>query len=124
MGGTGPSRREDPVIPNSPPDWLNLHGHDALIQGLLILLGTFVLEDAATILAAMDVQVGRVTVAVALVALQTPAGDLVACVVFSMAGLTDYFDGRLARGVARNEIHPYPRCRFRKGRAGSYCIAA
>ena len=39
------------------------------IQGVLILLGTFVLEDAATILAAMDVQVGQVTLVVALVAL-------------------------------------------------------
>ncbi len=51
------------------PEWLSLHGHDPLIQGVLILLGTFVLEDAATILAAMDVQVGQVTLALALVSL-------------------------------------------------------
>ena len=51
------------------PEWLNLHGHGPVIQGILILLGTFVLEDAATILAAMDVQVGQVTLAVAMVAL-------------------------------------------------------
>ncbi len=51
------------------PEWLSLHGQDPVIQGVLILLGTFVLEDAATILAAMDVQVGKVTLAVALVAL-------------------------------------------------------
>ena len=51
------------------PEWLSLHGHDPAIQGVLILLGTFVLEDAATILAAMDVQVGQVTLAVALVSL-------------------------------------------------------
>ena len=53
------------------PEWLSLHGHDPLIQGVLIMLGTFVLEDAATILAAMDVQVGQVTLIVALVALYT-----------------------------------------------------
>ena len=51
------------------PDWLSLHGHDPLTQGVLILLGTFVLEDAATILAALDVQVQQVSLAVALVAL-------------------------------------------------------
>jgi membrane protein DedA with SNARE-associated domain len=51
------------------PEWLSLHGHDPLLQGVLILLGTFVLEDAATILAAMDVQVGQVTLSVALVSL-------------------------------------------------------
>ncbi len=51
------------------PEWLSLHGHDPIIQGVLILLGTFVLEDAATILAAIDVQVGQVTLAVALIAL-------------------------------------------------------
>ena len=36
---------------------------------MLILLGTFVLEDAATILAAMDVQVQQVSLVVAMVAL-------------------------------------------------------
>ena len=51
------------------PEWLSLHGHNAVVQGVLILLGTFVLEDAATILAAIDVQVGQVTLAVAIVAL-------------------------------------------------------
>jgi membrane protein DedA with SNARE-associated domain len=51
------------------PDWLNLAGHHPSVQGLLIVIGTFVLEDAATILAAMDVQAGKVTWVVALVAL-------------------------------------------------------
>ena len=51
------------------PEWLSLHGHDPAVQGVLILLGTFILEDAATILAAMDVQVGQLTLSVALVAL-------------------------------------------------------
>ena len=49
--------------------WLDLHGHGPAIQGLLILLGTFVLEDAATILAAMDVQAGKASLALALGAL-------------------------------------------------------
>jgi membrane protein DedA with SNARE-associated domain len=42
---------------------------DWIVQGLGILFGTFVLEDAATVLAAMDVQVGRVPLAIALGAL-------------------------------------------------------
>ncbi len=33
-----------------------------------------------------------------LVAFHTPAFDFAACVVFSIAAITDYFDGRLARG--------------------------
>ncbi len=57
------------ILPNILPAWLSLHGQAPLLQGLLILLGTFVLEDAATILAAMDVQVGKVPLAVALVSL-------------------------------------------------------
>ena len=48
---------------------MSLPGHGPLIQGALILLGTFVLEDAATILAAMDVQAERVSLAVALLSL-------------------------------------------------------
>ena len=39
------------------------------MQGLLILLGTFVLEDAATVLAAMDVEDGKVPMLVAIIAL-------------------------------------------------------
>jgi cardiolipin synthase (CMP-forming) len=34
---------------------------------------------------------------VALVALRAPTADLAACVLFSSAAITDYFDGRLAR---------------------------
>lgn len=49
--------------------WMDLPAHAAWLQGLLILLGTFVLEDAATVLAAIDVQVGRVGMEVALAAL-------------------------------------------------------
>ncbi len=32
-----------------------------------------------------------------LVAIHTPLGDMASCVVFGLAGLTDYFDGKLAR---------------------------
>ena len=68
-GTAGWRRRRSVILPSSLPDWLSLHGHGPLLQGILILLGTFVLEDAATILAAMDVQVGQVTITVAMVAL-------------------------------------------------------
>ena len=54
---------------------------------MLIVLGTFVLEDAATVLAAMDVQVGRVALVVAL-------ASLYAGIVLGDLGL--YGMGRLA----------------------------
>lgn len=46
-----------------------LAGHGAWLQGALIVLGTFVLEDAATVLAAMQAQSGAVPLRVALAAL-------------------------------------------------------
>jgi cardiolipin synthase len=42
-----------------------------------------------------------VPVLVALAALGTPGGDLAACLVFSAAAITDYFDGKLARERAQ-----------------------
>jgi membrane protein DedA with SNARE-associated domain len=48
------------------PVWFDLYGQDPLLQGIVIVLGTFVLEDAATVLAAMDVQTGHVSLGVAL----------------------------------------------------------
>ena len=45
---------------------LALQGQHPLVQGTLIVLGTFVLEDAATVLAAMGAQTGQVDPAVAL----------------------------------------------------------
>jgi membrane protein DedA with SNARE-associated domain len=71
-------------------NWLELHSHAPWVQGLLIILGTFVLEDAATVLAAMDVQVGRVALAVAL-------ASLYAGIVLGDLGL--YGMGRLAAHV-------------------------
>ena len=44
-------------------------GHKVWLQVVLIVLGTFVLEDAATVLAAMQVQAGTVTLPAALLAL-------------------------------------------------------
>ena len=32
-----------------------------------------------------------------LVALRSPAGDMAACIIFGAAGITDYFDGKIAR---------------------------
>ena len=47
-------------------------------------------------------RIAAIPVIVALVAWRTPATDLLACVVFSAAGVTDYLDGHLAR--ARRQI--------------------
>ena len=42
-------------------------------------------------------RIAAIPVLIILVALQTAATDLAACVVFSAAAITDYFDGKLAR---------------------------
>lgn len=42
-------------------------------------------------------RIAAIPVLVALAALRQPAADLAACVVFSAAAITDYFDGKLAR---------------------------
>jgi cardiolipin synthase len=42
-------------------------------------------------------RIAAIPLMVALVAVGTPWGDLSACIVFSLAGITDYFDGKLAR---------------------------
>ncbi len=53
-------------------------GVHPLLQGLAIIAGTFILEDAATVLAAMQVQDGRIAVGLALGSLYIGiiAGDL------------------------------------------------
>ena len=43
-------------------------------------------------------RIAAIPLLVALVAVRTPATDFLACVVFSVAAITDYFDGRIARG--------------------------
>lgn len=42
-------------------------------------------------------RIAAIPVLVALVALRHPWGDVAACVVFSAAAITDYFDGKIAR---------------------------
>ena len=42
-------------------------------------------------------RIAALPVLVVLVSLRTPATDLAACIVFSAAAITDYFDGRIAR---------------------------
>jgi len=42
-------------------------------------------------------RIAAIPLLVALVALRTPQGDLAACVVFGLAGITDYLDGMIAR---------------------------
>ena len=46
-------------------------------------------------------RIAAIPLMVALVAIGTPWGDLSACVVFALAGITDYFDGVLARSRAQ-----------------------
>ncbi|HET6605447.1 MAG TPA: VTT domain-containing protein [Rhodopila sp.] len=48
---------------------LALAGHSPLFQACAIILGTFILEDAATVVAAMQVEAGELTGALALCAL-------------------------------------------------------
>ncbi|MDE2200344.1 MAG: CDP-diacylglycerol--glycerol-3-phosphate 3-phosphatidyltransferase [Rhodospirillales bacterium] len=42
-------------------------------------------------------RIGAIPLLVALAALRLPWGDVGACAVFAVAGITDYFDGKLAR---------------------------
>jgi cardiolipin synthase len=42
-------------------------------------------------------RIAAIPVLVALVAWRTPQGDVAACVVFALAGITDWLDGRIAR---------------------------
>ncbi len=50
-------------------DLLHWAGHDPLVQALAIILGTFILEDAATVLAAAQVAEGTVSWPLALLSL-------------------------------------------------------
>ncbi len=63
---------------DSPIGWLDLAGHGALLQAGMIVAGTFVLEDATTVLTAMGVGTHSVTATVALLALYAGVilGDL------------------------------------------------
>jgi cardiolipin synthase len=52
-------------------------------------------------------RIAAIPLVVALAALREPATDLAACIVFSAAALTDYFDGRIAR--ERRQISAFGR---------------
>jgi membrane protein DedA with SNARE-associated domain len=84
---------------------LRLAGQHKLLQAIAIVLGTFILEDAATVLAAMQAETGLVPIWLALIALYIGivVGDL------GLYGL-----GRLASRVrwARRWVPP---ARFRAG---------
>ncbi len=43
-------------------------------------------------------RIAAIPLLLGIVAVRTPAADFLACVVFSAAAITDYFDGRIARG--------------------------
>ncbi len=74
--------------------WLTAAIHDPWMQAVLIAIGTFILEDATTILAAIMVADGIVPLAAAL-------GGLYAGVILGDLGL--YGLGRLASGNGRGE---------------------
>jgi membrane protein DedA with SNARE-associated domain len=67
-----------------------LAGHSPWLQAAIVILGTFVLEDAATVLAAMQAQSGEIPLPLALT-------SLYAGIVLGDLGL--YGLGRLTRGV-------------------------
>lgn len=46
-------------------------------------------------------RIAAIPVLVAFVAWHTPGGDMAACLVFAVAAITDYFDGKLARDRAQ-----------------------
>jgi membrane protein DedA with SNARE-associated domain len=69
---------------------LSLAGHSPLLQAVTIVLGTFVLEDAATVMAAMQAEQGDISMGVAL-------GSLFVGIVLGDLGL--YGLGRLSARV-------------------------
>lgn len=83
-----------------------LAGQNLMLQATLIILGTFVLEDAATVLAAMQAQSGDVSIPVALV-------SLYAGIVLGDLGL--YLLGHLS-GRTRWAARIIPPHRMRQGR--------
>ena len=84
---------------------IDIAGHAPIIQALLVVLATFVLEDAATVLAALAAQAGVVSVPVAL-------ASLYAGIVLGDLGL--YGAGRLS-GRVRWISRLVPPGRMRQG---------
>lgn len=83
-----------------------LAGNDLVLQALLIVLGTFILEDAATVLAAMHAQSGGISLPLAL-------GSLYAGIVLGDLGL--YALGRLSTRI-EFIARLVPQSRMRQGR--------
>lgn len=88
------------MLASSITSLLTLAGKSAFFQAAAIIVGTFILEDAATVLAAMQVQAGVVAIWLALV-------SLYAGIVLGDLGL--YGAGRLAARIAWVERHLPPR---------------
>ncbi|RBM05743.1 DedA family protein [Novacetimonas cocois] len=123
-------------------------GASPLLQGLAIIVGTFILEDAATIITAMQVQTGHVHLPVALVALYIGIvvgdiglyglGYLAACWPPARRWVTlpnvehegHWFDRNVFRIVFISRFIPgarlplYTACGFFRARLGLFCIAA
>jgi membrane protein DedA with SNARE-associated domain len=85
---------------------IGMAGHDALLQAIVIIVGTFILEDAATVLAATHAASGGIAIPVAL-------ASLYAGIVLGDLGL--YALGNLLRRV-RWIARLVPPDRMRQGR--------
>ncbi|AHI25770.1 hypothetical protein BGC31_04900 [Komagataeibacter xylinus] len=128
--------------------YLMAAGASPFMQGLAIIIGTFILEDAATIMTAMQVRTGHVDVTVALVALYIGivVGDMGLYGMGRLAALWpparkwitlpggaregQWFDRNVFRIVFISRFVPgarlplYTACGFFRARFGLFCIAA